>query len=63
MRDEQLHSRSIADLLARGYLRLLERSAGQRSNLACSLPVRGAPNLANSLDVAAQQMDELGAQD
>jgi len=52
----------IAELLARGYLRLLDGRMQDAPNPACCPTVAADPKRQNSLDVAAQQSDELGAQ-
>lgn len=65
MKSVGLQARStdeIAELLARGYLRLQESREREASNPACCPKVTADRIRSNCLDVAAQQSDELDAQ-
>ncbi len=57
-RRPQLHE--LADLLARGHLRLLHVEVEKPGYLASSPAVAAGQGSQNCLDVAAQQSDELG---
>jgi hypothetical protein len=62
MRDSQPHTQLIADLLARGYLRLLERQMQDAPNPASCPKVTADCSRSICLEIVAQQSDELGAQ-